>query len=195
MADRIRKLEDELARLKVRHANLERSANELQRLNSPQVPFVSASRDKVFAKIASVEKRLAVLRDNEEAHRIANPPMPLVPAVTVTQLPNGWPVVELKQLADECDHHAAALGKALRALHQRIVEQRVATGGRGPPSALVFNALERAGARYLEGTPLRSQRGPAVGVRHRNSFRQQIELWTPGLTPAPPPLSPPPPVR
>jgi hypothetical protein len=195
MADRIRKLEDELERLKVRHADLERSANELQRLNSPQVPFVSASRDKVFAKIASVEKRLAVLRDNEEAHRIANPPQPLVPAVTVTQLPNGWPTSELNNLADQCDHHAAALGKALRALHQRIVEQRVSNNGRGPPSALVFNALERAGARYLEGTPLRSLRGPAVGVRHRNSFRQQIELWTPGLTPMKPPLTPPPPVR
>jgi hypothetical protein len=193
MVDRIAKLEGELERLKVRHADLERSANELQRLNSPQVPFVAASRDKVFAKIASVEKRLAVLRDNEEAHKIANPP-PGPASITVTQLPNGWPVVELTDLADECDHHAAALGKALRALHQRIVEHRMG-GGRGPPSTLIYNALERAGARYLEGTPLRSQRGPAVGVRHRNSFRQQIELWTPGLTPTPPPLTPPPPVR
>jgi hypothetical protein len=127
-------------------------------------------------------------------HSCEPSPPPSPAPISVTQLPKGWPISELKRLADECDHHAAALGQSLRALHRLIVDQRMTNGGRGPPSALVFNALERAGARYLEGTPLRSQRGPAVGVRHRNSFRQQIELWSPGLTPTPPPLTPPPPV-
>jgi hypothetical protein len=62
---RIRKLESELERLRRRHADLDRSAVELERLGSPQLPLITASRDSVAKKIASIERRLLALRDDD----------------------------------------------------------------------------------------------------------------------------------
>jgi hypothetical protein len=61
-----RNLERELEQLRPRRADLERSVAELLRLSSPQAALVSESLDKVTKKIASLERRLRVLRGEPE---------------------------------------------------------------------------------------------------------------------------------
>jgi hypothetical protein len=100
---------------------------------------------------------------------------------------------EIKEHAEACDRHAAGLAKHVKALHQKITAQRMAHNGRGPSAGLVTSALERAFARHVVGTPLRSLRGPAPLPQH-TGFASQIAIWEGMLMPPTPAPPPPPPV-
>jgi hypothetical protein len=87
MTDRVRRLTRDLERLRRRHADLDRSAVELERLGSPQLPLITASRDSVAKKIASVERRLLSLRDDDGAPQASVQGPPLLLTVSVRLLP------------------------------------------------------------------------------------------------------------
>jgi hypothetical protein len=200
---RIASLAKELAALRQRHADHERSVAELERLGSKQAPLIAASRDKVAAKIVSVERRLAALQDEpDELEEILEAPMPDIEAISAMVHPapseraDAQILNEIRAHATGCDEHAAVLAHHIRALHQKIVELRQRHGGRGPAAAVVVSALERCAARYFNGTVLRSLRGsprPAQG-----GFKDQIALWEfmlqapPRVPPSPAPPPPPP---
>jgi hypothetical protein len=188
---RIASLVKELDVLRRRHTDHERSVAELTRLGSAQAPLIAASRDKVAKKIAGVEKRIAALQEEPDEREVDIDDM--IEECSVVG-PDVLAFREIQEHAEACDKHAAALAKHVKALHQAITAQRMAHGGRGPSAGIVTSALERAFARHVVGTPLRSLRGPAP-LPHHTGFASQIAIWEGMLMPpthAPPP--PPPPI-
>jgi hypothetical protein len=182
MDRKIASLEHELETLRTKHAAHEKSLAELERLGSAQAPVVKAGRDKLSKKIATVEKRLSALRDEQE------PVAEIDVADTLKDCavtdPDAMALREIQAHAKACDEHAAGLAKHVKALHQAITAQRMKHRGRGPSAALVASALERAFARHATGTVLRSMRGPAP-FPNNTGFESQIRLWEPMLKPVP----------
>jgi hypothetical protein len=190
------KLERELEQLRPRHVELERSVGELLRLGSPQAALVSESLDKAAKKIASLERRLRVLRGEPEP--VASKPKlkdnPLLkpkPRSKLVEEQKPAPclgcsdheVEEMHQLAAACDEHARALGSAVKQLHQKLTAARMANNGRGPSAVMVNSVFERAFAQYVQGTPLRSLRGP---VNQPQTFSTVVSRWAPMLRPPTP---------
>jgi hypothetical protein len=191
------KIERELEQLRPRRADLERSVAELLRLSSPQAALVSESLDKVAKKIARLERRLRVLRGEPEPAVLDKSmikellkPNPRSRPVEEKPAPrlgcSDHEVEEMHQLAVACDEHARALGSAVKQLHQKLTAARMANNGRGPSAVMVNSVFERAFAQYVQGTPLRSLRGP---VNQPQTFSTVVSRWAPMLRP--PTLSPP----
>jgi hypothetical protein len=200
---RIASLAKELDVLRRRHANHERSVAELERLGSGQARLIAASRDKVAAKIANIDSRIAALQDEPEDTPIVEGPMPDIESISApivnpapskpTERTNEQIRRDIRTNAAACDEHAAALAVAVRALHVDITEIRQRQN-RGPSSAIVTSALERAAAKHFTGTLLRSTRSPCPRPA-QGGFASQVEIWWPLLLPPqtpppPPPMSP-----
>ena len=109
-----------------------------------------------------------------------------------------WPAApgsigELRELARECDKHAAAFGVAVHALHTKLTEARQRNNGRGPSGLMVTSALERCTRLYLGNSVMRGLPG-SPRLPMQSGFRDTIEKWLPSLSPPkPPPITPPPP--
>jgi hypothetical protein len=191
-AKRIATLAKQLATLRTKHAEHEKNLTELERLGSKQAPLLKASRDKVATKIAALERRIANLQADDALEEIFTAPVeespidrivePLERKRSALERTDKQVVADIIRNAAACDEHAVALCTAVRQLHQDITHLRMKNGGRGPSSALVPSALERAFARHATGTVLRSLRGPVPHARQAG-FKEQIQMWMPSLTP------------
>jgi hypothetical protein len=116
--------------------------------------------------------------------RSARPPYVAMPA------PDS--IGRLRELARECDKHAAALGTAVQDLHAKLTEARMRTG-RGPSGLLVHSALERCTRLYLGNNVMRGLPG-SPRLPMQAGFRDTVEKWLPSLKEPPPPVTPPPPL-
>jgi hypothetical protein len=174
---RLEKLQADLAVLQRRHAEIEASIAELKRARSPQLGLVRGRRGKLRRKMSILERRIAALRDRDDAAMEGQVHEAEVHAVGMSD-PE---IMELRKLAADCDVHAHALASAVRELHQRITEARM-KNGRGPSGLMITSILERCWASYSAGTCLRSTRGPLAQQR---TFKDQIMQWEKLLGPAP----------
>ena len=94
------------------------------------------------------------------------------------------PLKAIEELAAACDRHAAALSRAVKELHSRITQARIANDGKGPTGLMITSVLERCWASYAAGTCLRSTRG---ALARQRTFKDQIAQWEKLLRPAPDP--------
>ena len=201
---RIASLQRELVLLQSQLAERKRDviANEL--VDTKEAPLIRAHRDRLVKRVSRLERRIAVLRDEPEEVTMStdydeellngNDSVEVLIAERSVTDPDVLAFRDIKEHARLCDEHAAGLARHVKALHQAITAQRMKHNGRGPSAGIVTSALERAFARHVVGTPLRSLRGPAP-LPHHTGFASQIAIWEGMLVPSSTPAPPPPPPR